>query len=96
MQPRFPPQSGDFGSGRSELTAVMPTGFVSRGGDHEVAELVAEGGIDFRYSNSGPEVDLAAVLSSPESDQDCAAGRRLPARQRFESAARRLLIHLRR
>ena len=36
-------------------TATAPTALVNHVGDRRVAEVVAEGGFDFRYSNRGPE-----------------------------------------
>ena len=34
---------------------VLPTGFVKHGSENGVAKVVAEGGVDFRYCNIGPE-----------------------------------------
>ncbi len=45
-------------------TATAPTGFVNHVGDRRVAEAVAEGGVDCRYSNRGPEGGPAALHRS--------------------------------
>ena len=34
---------------------MVPTGFVKHGGENGVAEVVAEGGVVFRYYKCGPE-----------------------------------------